>query len=324
MRANKELEQEARFKKELKDISGKKFTIKGTEDIGGVEVTKIRPKHDSYYYKSEKPKTKIVIHNTVGVLRSDIASLTKKDSHVSVPYVIGRDGTIYEIFEPEYWSYHLGRGAKGGNKVNSSTSIGIELSSYGPLKEDSGNLETAYSRIPYTTKSGKSSVTKRDIYCSLSEHQYYVELNNEFRGVKYFAGYTDAQLKSLKILIEYLCERFNIPKTLLPESERYEVFKTATSAKEYTGICSHVNFRESGKWDVGPEMDWDYIVPAEHKTMNGRVYPKSVIENEVEDTYEQQEIVFEEEVEIKSNTTNKKFSVLTFVLNLASKFLKRN
>ena len=147
MKADKVIEQEIKFSTELTDVAGTKFNIDVIESIEGGEIVKLNPGYSSYYYTAKYTKTKIVLHNTVGVLRSDIASLSKKDWHVSVPYIIARDGTIYELFDPTMWSYHLGRGAIGGNKTNSKSSIAIELSSYGPLKRIVDNLETMYSEV---------------------------------------------------------------------------------------------------------------------------------------------------------------------------------
>ena len=309
MRANKEIEQEIKFHNELTDVAGTKFKVTSIESINNNEIVKINPGYDSYYYNAKHKKTKIIIHNTVGVLRSDIAALTKKDWHVSVPYVISRDGTIYELFNPEMWSYHLGRGAIGGNKVNSKSSIGIELSSYGPLNLVGGNLETMYSEVTYTDAKGKSRKTSKDIYCGVNETQYFTEIDTPFRGYTYFAGYTENQMKSLKDLIDYLCERFDIPKKILDENVRNEVFKSSAESVEYTGICSHVNFISSGKWDVGPEMDWDYLFSEE-----------IVIEDPIVIEPEEPEEP-EEPSSIKEPI--KKFSFVVFLMNLLKMILKR-
>lgn len=256
MRVIKEIKQEKQFSETYTDIARTKFNVTSTENLDGAKLVKLDPGYNSYYYSKSVLKTKIVLHNTVGVLRSDIAALTKKNWHVSVPYVIARDGTIYELFDPSYWSYHLGKGAIGGNKFNSRSSIAIELSSYGPLKRVGDDLETMYSQVSYINSKGNSSKTRKDIYCSVNEPEYFTKLAAPYRDYTYFAGYTDAQLKSLKALTNYLCEKFNIPKTLLDEPSRYELFKSSAEAKNYKGICSHVNFISKGKWDIGPEMDW--------------------------------------------------------------------
>ena len=115
--------------------------------------------YDGYYYKQKYAKKKIVTHFTVGHLQGDINSLTNPQrGHVSTAFVLGRDGTVYQLFQSYFWSYHLGRGAIGGNGTNSKFSVGIEISNYGPLIKRGNNLETVYSR-----REG------HDVYCSLKD-----------------------------------------------------------------------------------------------------------------------------------------------------------
>ena len=246
---------ESKFESGMKDVGGQKYSIEDTVTVGNTTIKKIRPKHDTYFYKEETEKTAIVLHSTVGVLRGDLASLCKRNNKVSVPYLIARDGTVYELFDPKYWSYHLGRGAKGGNTNNSKRTIGIELSNMGPLTLVGNKLETAYSRL------GKDE--KPDVYCDISEVDAYVKVDKPFRGKQYFASFTDAQYSALYDLIDYLCEEHNIPRKYLPEASRFKTFKSSSDAKTFNGICSHVNFRTSGKWDIGPDFKWDAIIPQE-------------------------------------------------------------
>ncbi|MEM6966415.1 MAG: N-acetylmuramoyl-L-alanine amidase [Bacteroidota bacterium] len=203
--------------------------------------------HNSYYYGGKYQKEKIVLHHTVGHLASDLRALTKRDYHVSVAFVIARDGTIYQLFSSAYWSYHLGRNALGGNKMQSKKSIGIELSNYGYLVPQGDNLETYYSR-----RKGNPV----DVYCSKEDTDQYIELDQPYRGHRYYATFTDAQYQSLIHLLRYLTETYNIPRTFLPKEERYE---TTQSVINFNGIVSHVNFRKD-KYDIGPALDWERII----------------------------------------------------------------
>lgn len=316
MKAEKVIRQETSFSENLTDINGTKFTIDSVEPITGAEIVKLNPGYNSYYYTAKYKKTKIVIHNTVGVLRSDIAAMTKPNWHVSVPFVIARDGTIYQLFDPSMWSYHLGKGAVGGNKTNSKSSIAIELSSYGPLKRVNDTLETMYSKITYKDSEGNSKTTGTDVYCTIDETQHYTELPVSYRGYKYFNGYTDAQLKSLNFLVDYLCVKFNIPKEILGESARYELFTSNKEAKVYTGICSHVNFIENGKWDIGPEMDWSYLFPNKEIVIDE---PIEIKPNEVP-------VLVDEPIEKEPPVipvSIKKDSILEILLNILKKILNR-
>jgi N-acetylmuramoyl-L-alanine amidase len=178
----------------------------------------------------------------MGSLKGDIATLTT--NHVSVPFVIARNGIIYNLFASKYWSYHLGAGAVGGNTAMSKESIGIELSNIGPLKRINGNLVTTYADT--------------DVYCKLDEHQYYSTVNPGYRGYQYFAKFTQVQYNALSLLIRFLCARYNIPKIFQLEADRYEIM-TADGFRSFSGVVSHVSCRRD-KTDIGPAFDWDRIV----------------------------------------------------------------
>ncbi len=115
-------------------------------------------------------------------------------------------------------------------------------------------METIYSRLkdPNTGKIGP-----KDIFCSKDEKDLYVRLDEPFRGEKIFATFTNAQYDSLIILLRYLTAEYNIPREFLPEKVRY----TATDQViDFKGILSHVNYRMTGKWDLGPAFDWNRVI----------------------------------------------------------------
>jgi N-acetylmuramoyl-L-alanine amidase len=250
MRVERVAKTEKLFKEKLTNANNIKYTKGKNIKLDKCKITPIRPGYDSYYYPQETPKDKIVLHYTIGHLRGDLATISKKDSHVSVPYLIARDGSVYELFDPAYWSYHAGRGAVGGNGNMSKSSIGIELSNYGPLtlSPDGKHLLTAYT--------GK----RQDVYCDVSQKKHYTKLEKPYRGCQYFATCTPAQYKSLRELTDYLCDRFPmIPNAYIPEDKRFKTFASTAEAKKFRGICSHVNLRKTGKTDIGPAFDWNKI-----------------------------------------------------------------
>ena len=315
MRASKIAEQEVAFSEKLTDTSRVKYTDEGSQKIGDSTIRKIRPNYDSYYYGTETKKDMIVLHSTAGTLRADMASLTKKDNHVSVSYVIARSGEIYEVFDPKYWSYHLGTGSVGGNKVNSSRSIGIELSNYGPLTKKGENLETIYSQLEYTDSEGNPKKSKKDVYCNTSEVGEYTIVDDGFRGYEYFASFTDEQYAALSDLIDYLCEEFDIPKTFVDEDTRFKVFSSATQAKTYKGICTHVNYRKSGKWDLGPDFDWDKLMGTEIELEEVEIKPED-ISTPVKPAAKKVPVKVEVKEEIKSYI---KFNIFAFIAKLFGK-----
>lgn len=241
---------EAGFKSTGRDALGKKFLLKEVIiAIGntGEKLTLIdcirENKDKSFYFEEEVPKEKIVFHFTAGYLKGDISTLTQPGNHVSVPFVIGRNGDIYNLWASKFWSYHLGPSAVGGNSNMSSKTIPIEISNIGPLKRIGNNLVSTY--------------RDTDIYCGLEETSLYHKIP-KYRGFEYFAAFTEAQYKSIKGLLLFLTGKYNIPYQFLSENKRFELF-TESEVKIFKGVCSHVNFRKD-KWDIGPAFDWGKII----------------------------------------------------------------
>jgi N-acetylmuramoyl-L-alanine amidase len=229
-------------------VKGEKIQLKGTT---------VRPSdgYQGYFYPQKFDKKRIVLHFTVGHLHGDISSLSDPNrGHVSTAFVLARDGSTYQLFSSYYWSYHLGRGALGGNGTKSKDSIGIEISNYGPLVKKGANLETVYSRRP-----------GHDVYCSLEDKDQYIELDTPFRGYKYYTAFTDEQYDNLIILLRYLTARYDIPRTFVDENSRHE---TTLASATMSGIITHVNSRKD-KVDIGPAFDWARVI----KGVQAPVYP---------------------------------------------------
>lgn len=245
---------EADFRAKGVDADGKAFAlspfqvkIPGTSESFEVVSAKLKSGDESFFYKEAQPKKRIVVHFTAGYLKGDISALTRKDNHVSTPFVVARDGTIYNLFSSKHWSYHLGPNAQGGNAPMSKGSIGIELSNVGYLRPSGNNLVT------YMSGS--------DVYCTLDDKALYQKLAAPFRGYTYFATHTDAQYKSLTNLLRYLTATYDIPPAFVPEAQRYDVYKSVAT---FQGITTHVNYQPQsyGKWDIGPAFDWSRVIGA--------------------------------------------------------------
>ncbi|NJL70693.1 MAG: N-acetylmuramoyl-L-alanine amidase [Candidatus Competibacteraceae bacterium] len=134
---------------------------------------------------------------------------------VATAYVIERDGTIFQAFDPMYWAYHL------GGKTNTATqasTIGIEIVNWGPLTIKNGeHLNWIGDRIPTIQV---------------------VKTEKPFRGVVAFHKFSDPQYGAVKALIEDLCTTFSIPE-LYPRNPE-DVLANVNSF--FPGIYSHQNF----------------------------------------------------------------------------------
>ncbi len=227
------------------DLINKRIAIKNSSEEMHYVQCKRENNDSSYYYKEKNEKTQIVLHFTAGYLKGDIATLTTQSSHVSVPFILGRNGTILNMWSSAYWSYHLGPGAIGGNTNGSKKTIAIEISNIGYLKKVGNNLVSAYSNS--------------DVYCSLEDTSLYTKLESPYREQEYFATFTNNQYESLIVLLKYLTAQYDIPVAFLPEDQLY-VTGSADTIPNFKGIVSHVNYRKSGKWDLGPAFDWNRLI----------------------------------------------------------------
>jgi len=194
-----------------------------------------------------KDKQRIVLHFTAGVLTGDLKALTgqlpKRLKTISVPFVMGRDGSVYRPFSSAAWAWHLGGFVKKRaiRVAEQKATIGIEISNIGPLKKKGDVLKTIY----------------RSEYCTLDQSDRYTELATPYRGYKYWATYTDKQINSLIILLRYLTATYDIPRAFIPEENRY--ITNVPDTLKFKGIVSHVNYRKD-KSDLGPAFPWEQVI----------------------------------------------------------------
>ncbi|MFK7807572.1 MAG: N-acetylmuramoyl-L-alanine amidase, partial [Saprospiraceae bacterium] len=93
--------------------------IPNSEEVLEGMVCRPAAGYTNYYYNEAVEKDQIVLHHTAGNLQGDLGALTKENWHVSVAFVIARDGTIYQLHGSNQWSHHLGPKSWGGNKTQS-------------------------------------------------------------------------------------------------------------------------------------------------------------------------------------------------------------
>ena len=190
-----------------------------------------------HFFKQRFPKKKLVIHHTAGAIWGDIPTLITP-SKVSTAFVISPKGTIYMLFNPWNWAFHLGRTALGGNGKQSQESIGIEISNFGFLVRRGDTLYTYMGRP----------------YCKINETQFYIKIDKPWKNYEYFCRYTDEQYEALKTLKDKLCSLYRIPDVLFPEIHT----TNNSNVINFQGITTHNNFRQD-KFDVSPIFDWSRL-----------------------------------------------------------------
>ena len=131
---------------------------------------------------------------------------------MATPFIVSRTGNIYQLFNTDYWAYHLGLSTANNKKLN-QISIGIEIDSWGGLIEGTrpdgvrGWFPTVMDR-----DGDKQTAEPRDDENPIQNVQLYNKNNgypNGFRGFKAFEKYTNAQINAVKDIILSLQEKFD-------------------------------------------------------------------------------------------------------------------
>ena len=166
-------------------------------DISKIVQHRLKP---GQFMDAKHEKKQIYLHHTAG--GPDAVSVAKyfdtKPERVATAFIIGANGTIVQCFSSKDWAYHLGlkESIFKANKVPyislDPISIGIEVCNWGPL--------TFKNNKYYNYVGGEVNAS------------YVTTLEKPYKGYKHWFTYTDAQIESLRQLVEYLCETYDIPK----------------------------------------------------------------------------------------------------------------
>jgi len=198
------------------------------------------------YINKPTDKSIVFLHHTAGNHNPyNTIDNWKNDTRgrIATQFVIGGisnggdnsyDGKVVECFPDENWAYHLGV----PNTFLQSCSVGIEICNWGWLQKKDGRF---YNWIGDQVPSNQ--------VC---------ELEQEFRGHKYYHNYTDAQIDKVKLLLLHLSKIHDINlsvglKTWINKFGPYiafDYFNDAVSGS-VRGVLSHSNVRKD-KSDIYP------------------------------------------------------------------------
>jgi hypothetical protein len=194
------------------------------------------------YFSVKQKKTGICLHHTVGGSAASSIDWWKRDNQmVGTAYIIDRDGSVYQAFEPEGWAYQFGLKWPQQDKLAFERRfIGIEIASEGGLIESGGNLYCFDKVSPKTLKS------KNEAF----------DFGRPYRGYRYFDKYESAQIDSAVQLVNYLLSTFNIEKKI---PARYMEFY-GQKLKNFNGVIGHVNVREDKSDPLPDENFWKRII----------------------------------------------------------------
>jgi peptidoglycan hydrolase-like protein with peptidoglycan-binding domain len=189
------------------------------------------------YIKQTFDKDKIFIHYTVS--GPDAKKVIKywdgNSPRVATAFVMsGRgieDGKIYEAYNPDYWSYHLGvKGSKGKLDKNS---IGIEVCAWGRLDKKGDKFYNHYG----------SEVSTEEV-CTLDE---------AWRGSKYYHKPSDKQMASLEKLLLWIIGEYKIPVQNIDFNRDWAEYNDTLVRDKTPGIWTHTNVR-TDKQDMYPDQ----------------------------------------------------------------------
>ena len=186
---------------------------------------------DDQYFHAKIQKDLIVLHYTAG--GSVIGAFQQwvvTPEHVGTAFIIDRDGTIWEVFPPEYWAFHLGGQTSW---ATNQRSIGIELVNWGPLKKNYGSY------YAWPNDYSKTIIPDSEV------------MQVSWRGTGYAHKMPIEQMNAAVALCDMLCDQFQIPRSF---TQDHTVYPNVNSI-EVKGIHAHENFRHD-KTDIGPAFDW--------------------------------------------------------------------
>ena len=194
------------------------------------------------YFPTGSTKTGISLHHTVGGSAASTVDWWKRDGQmVGVAFIVDRDGTIYQVFDPKGWAYQFGLKWGDPDRVNfEKRFIGIEIASEGGLMESGGNLYSFDVVSPKTLKPRSEAFDYGQLY----------------RGFRYFDQYEAAQIDSVVQLVESLLTTYNIERKMPQNYMGYY----GQSLKDFRGVLGHVNVREDKSDPLPDNSFWQRVI----------------------------------------------------------------
>lgn len=197
---------------------------------------------ETEYFPLPVEKSGIALHHTVGGSAASTLRWWLQDRQmVGTAFMIGRDGTVYEVFDPEGWAWQFGLPWSTAKRIHFERRfIGIEICSEGGLLDSDGRLY-CFDRV--------SSRTEK-----LRDEAF--DFGADYRGYRWFSRYLPAQVDSLCALVDSLCTRFDIPRRApTPFFDHH-----GEALTDFEGIIGHAMVRPD-KSDPIPDVGlWERLL----------------------------------------------------------------
>jgi len=208
------------------------------KDYGDLEVEKMYHLDPAQYIRQKHKKTQIFIHYTAGgpSAKNVIKYWDGNATRVATAYVIhgrdsnpDKDGLVHECHNPDHWGFHLG--IKGTNGRLDKVSVGIEVCAWGRLDKVGDTYKTYV----------KTTVPEDEV----------IELDEKWRGNKFYHTYSEKQLENLEKLLLWIIKEYDIP---VQESfdKSWAEYNPDVIKKTLPGIWTHTTVRKD-KQDTHPD-----------------------------------------------------------------------
>jgi hypothetical protein len=201
---------------------------------------------EGYYFKAAFPKNQIIWHHSAGW--DNVRGMFEwwkndKAFHVATAIGINDEGKVYRGFDESFWAASIG------------CTSDIFIANGVPLKYVNGrvanNVELDQAAVAVEVGNWGSLTFKDGKYYSWANAvvpaEKAIELN--YKYVKFYEAYTDAEIKTLKYWTLLNAIRFQIPVDYSYD-DFFKVSKKALSGQK--GVFTHNSYR-SDKSDVSPQ-----------------------------------------------------------------------
>jgi len=206
-----------------------------------MEINRTKRLDNAQFYSGNYPKFAAFFHDTrSSTFSSAFNWWNTTPARVGTAYIVDRDGTIYEVFDPRGWSWHLG--IKGDDNFFEKHAIGVEFVSRGFLHRRRDNSFVWYPLYP-----------NKQQFTTIPENEVYT-LTKPWRGYSFYHKYTNKQVEAVKWLIPYLYYNFKIPVQTKYLQTFYKYHADVVS-NHLPGFWTHSTVRPEGedKYDLFPQ-----------------------------------------------------------------------
>lgn len=200
------------------------------------------------FFPTREPKSGICLHHTVGGSARSTFDWWMRDRtangnelKVGTAYIIDRDGTVFEVFNPDGWAYQFGLKWPVARKLEfEKRFIGIEIASEGALIENQGKLYC------FDTISPRTEKRREEIF----------DCGANWRTYRYFDRYEPAQVDAVVQLVNKLCDDFGITRDVPDDFREFY----GDRLKDFKGVIGHSMVR-ADKSDPAPDPGfWNRVI----------------------------------------------------------------